>query len=92
MLLQEHTEKLSEKMKTAVLVSMSPSELQDIVFQNMQVEQAYDQVKDKVVSLAGYAYKLLRQRPWTLEQLTTIQIAAITILKRHVIMMLTTGM
>ena len=66
MLLSEYEEKLSPKMKTAVLVSMLPNELQDMVFQNMGSEDKefdYEVVKDKVVSLARYRIQMASPTP-----------------------------
>jgi len=59
----EHEETLSDKLKTAILVSMLPNELQDIVFQNMDVKTKYETVRDKVISLAGHRIQMAAPTP-----------------------------
>ena len=59
----EHEEGLSDKLKTAILVSMLPNELQDIVFQNMDGGTKYETVRDKVISLAGYRIQMASPVP-----------------------------
>ena len=44
-------------------MSMLPSELQDIVFQNMHIEQDYKRVKDKGVSLVGHRIQMASPTP-----------------------------
>jgi hypothetical protein len=45
---KDHNEKLSPNMKKAVLLSMLPSDLQDMIYQNTNAEQSYEEIRDKV--------------------------------------------
>jgi hypothetical protein len=50
---REHGEKMSGKMKTAVLTSMCPQDIQDVVFQNMETGTEYATIRDKVRNLVS---------------------------------------
>ena len=50
---REHGEKMSGKMKTAVLTSMCPQDIQDVVFQNMETGAEYATIRDKVRNLVS---------------------------------------
>ena len=63
LLFNEHEETISPKMKTAVLMSVSPKELQDIVFQNVEGEFKHENVRDEVVPLAGYCIQMASPTP-----------------------------
>ena len=63
LLLNEHGEESTPKMKTAVLTPMLPNELQDIVFQNAEGEFKYETARDEIVSLAGYRIQLASPTP-----------------------------
>ena len=54
LLSSESQEKVSEKLATAILVSILPNELKDIVFQSQDTELKYSNVRDKVISVVSH--------------------------------------
>ena len=50
---REHGEKMSGKMKTAVLTAMCPQDIQDVVFQNMEAGTEFATIRDKVRNLVA---------------------------------------
>jgi hypothetical protein len=50
---REHGEKMSSKMKTAVLTGMCPQDIQDVVFQNMEANTEYTTIRDKIRNLVA---------------------------------------
>ena len=63
LLSNEFQENVSEKLATAILVSILPNELKDIVFQSQEPELQYGKVGDKVISLAGYRIRMASPTP-----------------------------
>jgi hypothetical protein len=45
---KEHGEKLSSNMKKAVLLSMLPMDIQDMIYQNAETSQTFEEVREKV--------------------------------------------
>ena len=50
---REHGEKMSSKLKTAVLTGMCPQDIQDVVFQNMEANTEYATIRDKIRNLVA---------------------------------------
>jgi hypothetical protein len=50
---KEHGEKLSANMKKAVLLSMLPVELQDLIYQNAETTKTYEETRDKVKAVVN---------------------------------------
>jgi hypothetical protein len=50
---KEHQEKLSANMKKAVLLSMLPVDLQDMIYQNAETEQTFEEVREKVKAVVN---------------------------------------
>ena len=59
----EYGEDLSKELKTAILISLLPNELQDMVYQTQEGEIEYSKVRDKVVSLASYRIQMASPTP-----------------------------
>ena len=63
LLSSEFQENVSEKLATAILVSILSNELKDIVFQSQDTELKYSSVRDKVISLVGYRIQMASPTP-----------------------------
>jgi hypothetical protein len=50
---KEHDEKLSPNMKKAVLLSMLPMDLQDMIYQNAETSQSFEEVQEKVKAVVN---------------------------------------
>jgi hypothetical protein len=50
---KDHKEKLSPNMKKAVLLSMLPIDLQDLIYQNAEAASTYEETRDKVKAIVN---------------------------------------
>jgi hypothetical protein len=53
LLLKDHGEELSPNMKKAVLLSMLPPDLQDMVYQTVEATKTFEEVRDKVKAVVN---------------------------------------
>jgi hypothetical protein len=53
LLLRDHNEKLSDNMKKAVLLSMLPPDLQDVIYQTVEDTKTFEEVRDKVKAVVN---------------------------------------
>ena len=64
----EHDIELEEKIQTAILTSLCPGDVQDLVFQWADDKTKYSDIKDKIVALAQNKSAMSRPTPMEVDQ------------------------